>query len=124
MAKEKQVEAKEVQTVEEPVVVAPTPEELVDKISLEYGVNPVLMKAIIQCESEWRVEVKNPNSSATGLAQFITSTWRSTMLEMGLSADTPRTDVETHIKALAYRLSKPHGERHWNASRYCWSKLI
>lgn len=42
-----------------------------------YGVCPEIAAAIISFESGARVSIKNPNSSATGLGQFLDGTWKS-----------------------------------------------
>lgn len=100
-----------------------TPEELVEMYSIEYGVDPKLAKAIIKCESGWRREVPNAISSASGYFQFIDGTWISTMRRMGLSLDTDKHDPYISLEAGIWLLSQD-GTRHWNESKYCWSKLI
>lgn len=41
----------------------------------QYEVDEELVKSIIQCESSWNPEARNPNSSAKGLMQIIDGTW-------------------------------------------------
>lgn len=55
-----------------------TKDEIRDYIkseSLKHGINPDVSLRILFCESGFNRTAKNPLSSATGIAQFIDSTW-------------------------------------------------
>jgi len=43
-------------------------------IAVEHGIDPSFFNAQIGAESNWNIFAKNPNSSASGIAQFVTST--------------------------------------------------
>lgn len=72
-----------------------------------------LMDRIISCESGWRPEAKNGSSSASGLAQFISSTWVSSRTRMGLDASLSlRFDPIENIDTAVWLLRK-EGPTHW-----------
>lgn len=50
----------------------------------EYGASDSLGIAIVQCESGFNANARNNVSSASGLYQFIRSTWEGTAIRMGL----------------------------------------
>ena len=57
----------------------PTPDEIklaVDYIAIEYGLNKEQLYKTIQCESSFRYDAKNKYSTASGVAQFLDSTWK------------------------------------------------
>lgn len=77
---------------------------------------------IIKCESGGNATAKNPNSSASGLFQFISGTWAA---YGGLEfAPTARqaTIAEQHI--VANRAYAREGYKPWNASKDCWDDEI
>lgn len=49
---------------------------IITELSNDYGVESDIALAIAWCESRFRGDAKNPNSSATGVYQFIDSTWQ------------------------------------------------
>jgi soluble lytic murein transglycosylase-like protein len=55
----------------------PSIEELIVLKAEEYGVSPVTALRIARCESGLNPTIKNASSSATGVFQFINSTWLS-----------------------------------------------
>lgn len=78
-----------------------------------YGVSSEFLSCIIFHESGFRPEVKNKNSSATGLGQFISSTWVSFRKRMGEDTDLElRKNPEESIKTLSWALSKGY-KNHW-----------
>lgn len=83
--------------------------------------NAAKIDRIIVCESGWKADAKNPTSSATGLGQFLDSTWISTRLRMGLDPDLAlRLDPMVHLETLIW-LYEHDGERHWLESEPCWT---
>lgn len=96
-----------------------SPEERITYFSEKYGVEPSLAIAIARCESGFVATAKNPSSSASGMFQFINSTWASTMNRMGLPTDTPKTDPVLGTMAGVWLLSVD-GVVHWEESRSCW----
>lgn len=108
----------------EPIVEAPKPvktskipanphQGAVDQYSKQYGVDPDFMNCILFRESSYNAGSKNKNSSATGMAQFIKSTWVSFRTRMGEDANLDlRLDPRESIKTLAWALSKGYAS-HW-----------
>ncbi|MFA6989759.1 MAG: transglycosylase SLT domain-containing protein [Candidatus Gastranaerophilaceae bacterium] len=41
------------------------------------GINPQVALAISECESGYNPNAKNPNSSARGIYQFLSGTWKN-----------------------------------------------
>lgn len=105
----------------EPIVEAPKKSKIpanphqgaVDQYAKEYNVSPELMNCILFKESSYNPSAKNKNSSATGMAQFIKSTWTSFRTRMGEDANLDlRLDARESIKTLAWALSKGY-KNHW-----------
>ena len=48
---------------------------LIVKLSKEYGVDTKTALRIAKCESGFRAEARNPNSTATGVYQWLSGTW-------------------------------------------------
>lgn len=95
-------------------VVPPNPHQgAVDQYANQYGVSSELMNCILFKESSFNPSAKNKNSSATGMAQFIKSTWTSFRTRMGEDANLDlRLDARESIKTLAWALSKGY-KNHW-----------
>ncbi len=75
---------------------------------------------IISCESSWRVDAKNPNSTATGLSQFLVGTWTWTRNRMGKDPDPSRRLVVRDIlETTVYLFDGGRGASHWAASACC-----
>ena len=88
-----------------------------------YGVSQVLALSIAECESRFNRYARNPSSTAKSYFQFIDSTWKYTMIRMGLPPDSNVFNSEIHIGAAIWLLSKD-GPRHWEASKSCWEKML
>lgn len=84
---------------------------IVQEYSAMYGVNPAWINALIQTESSWNPEAKNPDSSATGLGQFTKDT-RAEWIAKGFpdpwNKDNPRGQIQTIVAYFA-DLLKRHG---------------
>ncbi len=96
--------------------------DLIDKYSAQFGVDPRLARNIAGCESSFRWDVKNPapNSSASGVFQFVRRTWASTPEgASGISV----FDADANVRA-AVRILKERGTRDWDASKPCWGGNI
>ena len=76
-----------------------------------------LFLKIAECESQLNPKAKNPTSTASGIFQFLKSTWDKTIMELGreLSVFNPVHKTE----AAAY-LFKKEGTKPWLASYGCW----
>ncbi len=79
----------------------------------------LLAERIIQCESNWRPNAKNPSSSAYGLGQFIDGTWDYVQKKWGVELDRDNPDDQMYA---VVRLLKEEGTKHWKESEYCWNK--
>lgn len=79
-----------------------------------YRVSYPLLRRIAWCESGLNPRARNP-SGATGLMQFIASTWAITPW-----ARHERVWARWNALAGAWLL-KRDGPRHWYASRHCWA---
>ena len=69
----------------------------------------VYFDKLIQKESSWNSRAKNPNSTATGLGQFLDSTW-------GLVGCTKTFNEREQIDCTIKYISKVHGspQKAWN----------
>jgi len=93
----------------------------VEKEVRQYFRNDPVLVAIAGCESEFRQYdsdgnvLKNPNSSATGVMQIISSIHRREALNLGY-------DIYTTQGNLGYAAYLYHreGTRPWKASKACW----
>lgn len=72
--------------------------------------------AIIECESGGDPRAQNPSSSASGLFQFIDSTWRG----LGGSGSAKDASVDEQYR-MAEKLYAQSGTSPWNASKSCWA---
>lgn len=70
------------------------------------GLNKSELLNTIQCESSFRYNIKNPNSSALGLAQIIDGTWK----EWGCEGD--RLDPKDSLICMTEAFKKGL-QRHW-----------
>lgn len=98
-------------------------EKLVDRKADEYGVSRQLLHAIVRCESGYRSDAKNPNSTATGYGQWLESSWMGYVNKRGLDWTVDdRLDGEKNLDMTAYVISIG-GLRNWTAdprSVDCW----
>ncbi|MEK9208042.1 MAG: lytic transglycosylase domain-containing protein [Patescibacteria group bacterium] len=86
-----------------------TPQEYLKQIS---GQDYPILNLIVQCESGWKAHAKNPNSTASGLAQFIASTWAKW-------GQGDVFDPYNNLNAMV-DLYRTQGTRPWDESRSCW----
>jgi hypothetical protein len=77
-----------------------------------------LLAKIVKCESGWNAKAKNKASTASGLAQFLDSTWSNTRQRMGLG---DKLNWRQHLETFVW-LYQHDGSRHWLESKPCWSK--
>ncbi len=88
---------------------------------LKGGIYASKLDRVISCESGWNVNARNSTSTASGLAQFLASTWISTRLRMGLDTSLSlRFDYKEMIDTTIFLWDEGRGASHWNASRFCW----
>ena len=85
---------------------------------------PPLLNAIARCESGGRADAHNPVSTASGLFQFLTTTWDRTALLNGRPALVGVNATEATLAQqirMATDLFASSGSAPWNASRHCWA---
>ena len=82
-----------------------------------FGADAELALRIVRCESGFNPDAQNPTSSASGLFQFINSTWESQSQKYGVS--TEKNDPYGQIE-VATRMLADGGKSHWLASAGCW----
>lgn len=90
---------------------------LIISYSAEYGIDAALPLRVANCESGYNPSSKNKNSTASGVGQFIASTWANT--ESG-KAGISVFDADANTKELVKKISQG-GISAWNASRNCWN---
>lgn len=90
---------------------------LIISYSAQYGIDPAVPLRIANCESGYRWDAKNKTSTASGVFQYIRSTWANTPAgKQGISVFDADANVHMAIAAIANG-----GIYHWNASKHCWS---
>ena len=72
-----------------------------------------ILDKIIICESNWNPEAKNVNSTASGLLQFLESTWNNWGED---DVFNPYSNIIAGVK-----LYRAQGTKPWESSRQCWS---
>lgn len=82
----------------------------------DYGLDGIARR-IAQCESGMNPRAENPRSSASGLFQFIDSTWRSVT---GLAPPASAYSVSTQVSAFWDLWNGGAGASNWSPSAHCW----
>lgn len=79
-----------------------------------------LFLKIAQCESRLNSKAKNPKSTASGIFQFLNSTFNIVKKELGRDLDVfnPIHNIEAAAYLYAQKGSKP-----WQASYECWRNV-
>lgn len=84
-----------------------------------YAVHPTIAKrmdCVISRESHWTPTAVNPRSKASGLAQFLPSTWRTTpQAAAGWSVFEPYANIDA-----AAWLARTVGWRQWQVVTFGW----
>lgn len=93
---------------------------LIRRHASAYGLDPSLPLAIAECESGFRWDAANRTSSARGVFQYLSGTWRGTPEgRKGTSV----LDTEAHIRMAVAQIATI-GTGPWKASRHCWSVMM
>lgn len=85
-----------------------------------YHIDPELFLRVARCESGLKPMVKNPASTASGIFQFLDSTFSNQLKKYGMIGD--KNDPLIQIE-LAAKMIADGGLSHWNASKSCWNVL-
>ena len=85
------------------------------------GVSYNKVDRIVKCESGWNPNAKNRQSTASGYAQFLFSTWYHEVIEqLGWSNLISPFDGERNLEGLIFLLNEGEDWR-WSSSYACWS---
>src|SRR3990167_5091733 len=87
-------------------------------------IDPQLALAVAFCESRLNPGAKNPNSTASGIFQFIRSTWKSTLERMKLPVSLDVFDADVNIRAGVWLMKQDGAMTHWFPSADCWNKIL
>jgi hypothetical protein len=63
----------------------------------EFGVDPALIVGQIEAESGWQPQIKNPNSTARGLIQFLDATAQGMGFDGSLDLVTQYPDIDSQL---------------------------
>ena len=85
------------------------------------GDNFELINRIVIAESGWKPEAKNSHSTASGLGQFLDSTFKSQCInKYKLTEDMrQKNDPYTQLDCMV-KMIKDGGVSHWAASQHNW----
>jgi hypothetical protein len=90
--------------------------ELIKNYSAQYGISADLPLSVANCESGYNQFSKNKSSTASGVFQYIHSTWIHTEAgKQGISVFDADANVHMAIKSIA-----SGGISNWSASKSCW----
>ena len=92
---------------------------LITAQSQKYHIDPELLIRIAVCESGLNPNIKNPASSASGIFQFLNSTFLSQATKYGLPLDKNNPEIQAELAA---RMISDGGLRHWKTSASCWDE--
>jgi soluble lytic murein transglycosylase-like protein len=92
--------------------------QLIKDYSEEYNVSPQLPLAIAKCESGYNQYSKNKSSTASGVYQWLSSSWSNQPAARG---GVSVFDADANVKAAVWLIA--HGKTSpWAASKKCWNK--
>jgi len=103
------------------VYAEPSIEGRIRAVARSYGVDENLAVAVAKAESDFRPNVQNASSTASGIFQFINGTWKDfclTKYELATSTS-QKNDPDIQIEC-AVRMISEGGLNHWDASRFLW----
>lgn|SRR3990167_4137532 len=82
-----------------------------------------LLNRIVIAESGWKPDVKNPDSTASGLFQYLDSTFSLHCIDKyKLTTDlVDKNDPYIQIDCAVKMILEDNGLGHWNASRHLWT---
>ena len=91
--------------------------QLIKDYSAQYGISADLPLRIARCESGYNQFSQNRNSTASGIFQYLSSTWNNTSAgRKGVSVFDADANVLMAVSSIA-----THGTAPWLASKNCWS---
>lgn len=102
----------------EPKIQETSPQEQAEFFAQQYGVDSLLVKKIIKCESRWDINAEGDSGLSNGIAQFQKSTFERMEKEFvkDYRHDLDYNSSFDQIKLLSYAISKGWGNE-WTAYR-------
>lgn len=105
---------------------APQVEDYISYVASHEGVNVSLAMAIAKAESGFQPNAKNPVGSASGVFQFLDSTFRNYCINKfhmtNSMGDKNRPTIQ--VNCAIEMLKEPLGYMHWFASMASWGHLL
>ena len=93
-------------------------QQLIRDYSAQYGISANLPLRIAQCESGFNQFSKNKSSTASGVFQWLSSSWANQPASQNNTVSV--FDADKNVSAAVWLIA--HGKTSpWNASRACWS---
>lgn len=90
---------------------------LINVYSILYGISPEIPLAIAKCESGYRYNAKNGSSTASGVFQWLSKSWRNQPASQ--NGDISPFNADANVQAAVWLIA--HGKTSpWNASKSCW----
>lgn len=84
--------------------------QLIKDYSAQYGIDPAVPLRIAKCESGYNQFSKNRSSSASGVFQYLSGTWKGTdEAKAGLSV----WDADANVKAAVKYMAIHHSTQPW-----------
>lgn len=102
------------------VVSSTTVKEMIETEAKLAGVDPALMVRVAKCESGLNPKAKNPVGTASGIYQYLDSTFRTYCInEYGLATSSKQKNDPLVQIQCAVKMVKAGGISHWSESSYC-----
>lgn len=97
--------------------------EYLGYVASKEGVSVGLLEAIVKAESNFNKDAKNPVGTASGLLQYLDSTFRNYCINKYHLTDTMEDKNNPFIQTncAVYMLQEEGVWRHWESSRFMWS---
>lgn len=96
------------------------------KEALRHDYSPIKALSIARAESGLQPNIKNPRSTASGIYQFLDSTFQSYCIDLYslTSSLNDKNNIKIQVEcALLILTTDSKGEYHWDASRKYWATV-
>lgn len=101
-------------------------EDYIAYVSQKEGINVSLFLGITRAESGFKPNAKNPVSTASGVMQFLDSTFKNYCIKKYKMTDTiaDKNHPAIQVNCAAEMLKEPKGYLHWWESSYAWKQFL
>ena len=108
-------------TVKDPAQI----EDYIAHVASKEGVSVGMALKIAEAESGFEPNAKNPKSTASGVFQFLDSTFNNYCIKKYKLTDTmeDKNHPAIQVNCAIYMLSEPNGYKHWLESSKSWLYL-